>query len=196
MQFFDIEQNTDTWKALRLGHFTASAFGDLFMAKSTIGYKKAVYRVAFEKVTRESPESFTNEYMTRGHELEAEARASYEKITGNEVTNGGFFETDLWIGCSPDGLISDDGIVEIKCPAYSTIIDYIKYRELPGIYKWQVHGQMYVTNRKFVDFFAYHPLLKPIIVRVQRDDTLIKELEDKLKEAIQECEKIIEIISI
>jgi len=73
-----VDQNSEEWFALRRGKFTASTFKDLFMGKDTQGYKDAIYKVAFERLTNQSPESFTNEYMQRGTELEPEARAWYE----------------------------------------------------------------------------------------------------------------------
>jgi len=190
----DIEQNTEEWMELRKGKFTASSFKDLFMAKSTKGYQNAIYKVVYERMTGESPENFTNDYMQRGHELEPLAREEYEKQTFNEVLDPGFFELNEYVGASPDGLIGEDGLLEIKCPAYSTMIDYLLNPKLPSIYQHQVHGQMWVTGRKWCDFLAYHPKLKPIIIRVERDETIIVEIEAKINEAISEVNRIIEKI--
>ena len=190
-QYHNILQNTDEWFNLRLGRFTASTFKDLFMSKSTSGYEKSIYKPVFERLTNELPESFSSEYMERGHELEPIAKDVYEMESFNIVKNGGFFTFGEWIGASPDGLIDSDGILEIKCPAYNTMINYLLKRELPNIYKWQVHGQLYVTGRNWCDFLAFHPKLKPLIIRIDRNESIIKELETKLFESIEFAKNII-----
>lgn len=188
---YKVEQNSDEWFALRRGKFTASTFKDLFMGKETQGYKDAIYKVAFERLTNTSPESFTNEYMQRGTELEPEARAWYEFEKNVEVIKAGFFEYNDWIGASPDGLIGEDGLLEIKCPKYSTMMDYLIKKELPKTYYYQVHGQLLVTDRQWCDFLAYHPSLPKFVLRVERDKKIDDEILDKLFEAIKKAETII-----
>jgi putative phage-type endonuclease len=189
MKYHNVEQNSDEWYNLRKGKFTASTFKDLFMGKSTAGYEKAINTVTFERLTGESPESFTNDYMQRGHELEPFAIEAYEMETFNVVQNGGFFEYNEWVGASPDGLINNDGILEIKSPAYNTFIKYLKTQKLPKIYHWQVYGQLMVTGREWCDFIAYHPKFKPLIIRINRDEKIIDELQNKLNENIEIVKK-------
>ena len=186
-----VDQNSDEWFALRRGKFTASTFKELFMGKDTQGYKDAIYRVAFERLTNQSPESFTNEYMQRGTELEPEARAWYEFEKEVDVESGGFFSYNDWIGASPDGLIGDSGLIEIKCPKFSTMMDYLIKKELPKNYYYQVHGQLFVTDREWCDFIAYHPSLPKFVLRVNRDKEVDKEILEKLFKAIKEVEQII-----
>ena len=190
----DIEQNTEEWLTLRLGKFTASTFSDLFMKKETAGYRKAIRKVAFERLTGESPESFKNEWMDRGHELEPMAREAYELHTFNSVDNGGFFEYSEWVGASPDGLIGDEGILEIKCPAPHTFIDYILSERLPSEYTYQVQGQLYVTKRKWCDFIAYHQKLPLVLIRVEPDPIIQEQIHTALDIAIKEASEIIEKI--
>lgn len=187
----NVEQNSEEWLALRRGKFTASTFKDLFMGKETQGYKDAIYKVAFERLTNTSPESFTNEYMQRGTELEPEAMAWYEFEKNVEVIKAGFFEYNDWIGASPDGLVGEDGLLEIKCPKYSTMMDYLIKKELPKTYYYQVHGQLLVTDRQWCDFLAYHPSLPKFVLRVERDKKIDDEILDKLFEAIKKAETII-----
>lgn len=189
--FHDIIQNSDAWFELRKGRFTASIFKDLFLSKTTKGCEKSIYRPVYERLTGENPESFSSEYMERGHELEPIAKDYYEMETFDTVDNGGFFTLGEWIGASPDGLIGSDGLLEIKSPAYNTMINYMIKKELPYIYKWQVYGQLYVTGRSWCDFMAFHPKLKPVIIRIERDETIIKELEMKLNESIEIAESIL-----
>ena len=194
MKFWDVEQNSDEWMDLRRGKFTASVFSDLFMAKHTAGYRNAIYQVVFERLTGETPESFSGNWMERGHEFEAEAREAYELITFNKVSNGGFCELNEWIGGSPDGFVKS-GLVEIKCPKFSTQIDYLISKQLPKIYEKQVQGQLYVTGAKLCDFMCYHPKLKPLIIRVERDETMILEIKEKLEESIEKVKSIIKQLS-
>jgi putative phage-type endonuclease len=186
-----IDQNTEQWLDLRRGKFTASSIKHLFSKPTTAAYEKAIYSVAFERLTGQSPESFSNEWMQRGHELEASARMHYELTTGNSVEDGGFVEMDEWVGCSPDGLVDDDGLLEIKCPVFNTHMNYLMNGKLPSTYKWQVHSQIWITDRKWCDFMSYYPGLKEFIIRVNRDDALIAELEKAVESAKAEVEQII-----
>ena len=192
MIYHNVKQNSEEWDAIRRGKFTASSFADLFASKSTQAYEKAIFKVAYERITGESPESFTNEYMERGHELEPLAADAYEVETFNIIDECGFFELNDWVGCSPDRTVGIDGLVEIKCPAYNTFIRYINAGVLPSTYFYQVHGQMYVTGRQWVDFVAFHPPFKPFIIRVERDEKVCSEIEKALNEAIEKAKKVIE----
>lgn len=184
-KYFDIEQNTDEWINLRMGKFTASMFSDLMGSKNTLTYQKAINKVVFEILTNEVPENFTSGYMERGHELEPLAKELYSMMTFNDVSNGGFFSYGNYIGASPDGLIDDDGLLEIKSPSFNTMINYLLRKSLPIEYKYQVQGQLFVTNRKWCDFMAYHPKLKPLIIRVERDEDIITDIQTRLNEAIE-----------
>lgn len=185
------EQGTPEWFEVRRGKFTASNFNDLFMKESTIGFQKAIYKVAFERLTGKSPEEFISNYMQRGNELESEAREFYEMETFNKVHQIGFIEKDEWVGCSPDGLIGEDGMIEIKCPAFNTQINYLLGGSLPSIYDWQVQGQLWITGRAWCDFISYHPDLKPLNIRVYPDITKHKQLAEKLIICIQKTKEII-----
>jgi len=194
MKFFDVQQNSDEWVELRKGKFTCSIFGDLFMGKSTAGYRNAIYQVVFERLTGETPESFSGNWMERGKEFEAEGLEKYELMTFNKVSNGGFVELNEWIGGSPDGFVGKN-LIECKCPKYSTQIDYLIEKKLPKIYEKQVQGQLYVTSAKWCDFMCYHPKLKPLIIRVKRDEKMIKEIAEKLNESIEKTKLIIKQLS-
>lgn len=190
-KFHDITQNSSDWDKLRKRRFTASGFNDLFMGKTTAGYRDALYKPVFERLTGESPEHFYGAYMERGHKLEPWAIEQYEMDNFVEIKNGGFFTLGDWIGASPDGLIGKDGLFEGKAPKYTTHIDYLIKKELPNIYYWQVHGQMYVTNRDWVDFYSFHPRLEPLCTRVHRDEKIEDELIKKLHESIGKAEDIL-----
>ena len=195
MKWHDVEQNSEEWQELRKNKFTASMFADLFMKKETAGYKKAIRKVVFERLTGESPESFKSEYMDRGHELESAAKEAYEMYSFETVKPGGFFELNEWVGASPDGLVGEDGQIEIKSPAYNTFIDYLLSGRVPTEYTYQIQGQLYVTGRKWSDFVAYHPNLPLIVKRVYPDPIMIKEIKIALNIAIEEAKEMIDKIN-
>lgn len=195
MIWHDVEQNTDEWEALRMGKFTASMFKDLLSGKSTAGYNKAIQKVAYERLTLESPETFRSDYMDRGHEMEPFAVREYERQNLCVTTMGGFFEMDEFTGCSPDRLVNGDGILQIKSPAYNTMMTYLMDKEVPSEYRIQLQGELYVTGRKWVDFMAYHPNLPSLVVRVKPDLILIPRIKTELEIAIKEANKWIETIS-
>lgn len=185
MKHHKIDQNTDKWFELRCGKITASQFKDVFSKPTTLGFQNLIYTKRAEIRTGEVEETFSNEWMKRGHELEPIAREAYETETFSKVEDGGFWEHSSYIGASPDGLVGEDGLIEIKCPKASTMERYIDKQILPTIYKWQVHGQMLCSGRKWVDFVAFHPRYELFIIRIERDEKLIKELEDKLTEVVK-----------
>lgn len=189
MQKHNVEQNTDEWFELRCGKITASSFKDCFSGESTATFTNLVYSKRAEIRTGKIEDSFSNEWMQRGHDLEPIARLAYELQTGNEVEDGGFWEYSEYIGASPDGLIGEDGLIEIKCPKASTMERYIDDGKLPTIYKWQVYGQMLCTGRKWTDFVVYHPDYELLIIRVERDEDAINELIEKLNNTIKKILK-------
>jgi putative phage-type endonuclease len=188
--FHDIQQNTDEWSALRLGKFTGSVAGDLFMGKSTAGYQKAIYSPVYERMFGEKPEGFRGKWMDRGHEVEPFAAQQYETETFNQTTNGGFWQVGEWFGASPDRMVEKDGMLEIKCPAYNTMIDYLIDGKLPKIYKWQVVSHMYAADRDWCDFMAFEPRLTPLVLRVHRDEKTEAELVAKLAESVEKAQAL------
>lgn len=189
---YDIQQNTPEWLSVRSGKFTASMFADLFSAKSTAKYQNAINTVVYQRLTNGQIESFSNEWTERGHELEPEAIEAYELLTFNKVRRVGFVEFNDWVGCSPDGLVGEDGLLQVKCPKHTTLIDYRLSGEVPKDYMIQMQGELMVTGRKYNEFFCYHPNLKPFYKRIERDEAIIAEIRKKLDEATEETNKRIE----
>ena len=189
MKIYNVAQNTPEWLELRRGKFTASNFASLFMAKTTKGYQEVINNIVFERLTGEIPESFSNGWMERGKELEPLAIEAYQFQTFKAVSRVGFVELDEWIGCSPDGFVGTDGMIQVKCPKYSTLIEYILDGSVPKSYQIQMQGEMWVSERAWSDFYVYHPKLSPLLIRVNRDEKLIKEIQSKIAEAKGEAEK-------
>ena len=180
-----IEQGSEEWLSLRAGRFTSSNIKELLMDPNTKGYQDAIKRVAFEIITgNRVDDGFKSEWMTRGNELEAEARMNYEATTFNVVTPGGFFLYGDHQGSSPDGLISEDALLEIKCPKYNTMVDYLIDKEVPKIYIPQIQHQLSCTGRDWCDFMAYHPGIRPLIIRVERDEVMIENINMAVEAAI------------
>lgn len=158
MRWHDVEQNGPEWDALRLGKATASNYGK-FMANYGKAFGDPAIRyalqLALERVTgTKSEHSFKSDDMERGHEQEPIARMLYEEQTFSDVTNGGFFDCGEW-GDSPDGLIDDDGVLEIKCVIAPVHRETIRRGRFDPAYKWQLVGHLDATGRDWVDFASY-----------------------------------------
>jgi hypothetical protein len=198
MKHYDVLQNEEEWDALRLGKFTASTFSDLFMGKETKGYKNAITKVAYERVTGESEENYSNRWMQRGHEKEPFAVENYELFSFNTCEPAGFYEYDEFTGASPDRkIVGSNGGCEFKCPSFQMYDEYLKTSKLPKDYYWQIIGQLLCTGWDFIDYMPYSsPKLKQILIRVERaeHEGSIGQLQAKLKECIEEVKITIERI--
>lgn len=158
MKFYDVEQNQDEWYQLRAGKITSSKLG-LVMANygKTFGEpaKKYAVDLAIEQITgKPIPSSYKNDHMQRGHEQEPIARELYENETFTEVRNGGFFCNSVR-GCSPDGLVGKNGVMEIKSVIAPVHYANVKRRSFDPVYKWQYIGNMVFTWSDFLDFVSY-----------------------------------------
>lgn len=191
-----MEQRTTEWHAARLGKVTASRIADV-VAKTKTGYgaSRATYmaQLICERLTGQPTEGFTNAAMQWGTDTEPRARAAYELQTGFSVQEVGFIPLEgIAAGASPDGLVGDDGLVEIKCPNTATHIDYLLKGSVPGKYALQMQWQMLCTGRKWCDFVSFDPRLpadlEMWIKRVDRDDALIADLAIEVGEFLDELE--------
>lgn len=158
MRFHDVQQNTDEWMALRLGKATASNFA-CFMANEGKAFgdpaKRYALQIALEIMTGQKAEhSFSNEHTERGHEQEPVARMLYEEETFCTVSNGGFFDWDSY-GDSPDGLVGDDGVIEVKSVIAPTHYATLTRGSFDPSYRWQLIGHLDCTGRQWVDFISY-----------------------------------------
>lgn len=194
----NVIQGSPEWLALRCGRVTASRMADL-MAKTKTGYgaSRANYMAELiaERLTGQPTERFTNEAMRWGSDNEPKARMAYEFMTGNDVVEVGFIphpSIDM-TGASPDGLVGDDGMVEIKAPNTSTHIDTLLSGTVPQKYVLQVSWQMACTGRTWADFVSYDPRLpvsmQLFIKRVPRDDALIADMEKEVRAFLTEVDE-------
>ena len=192
-----IIQGTTEWKQLRLGKVTASRVSDVMSkGKSGESASRKNYRteLVVQRLTGEPGESFTNSAMEWGTNNEPFARAAYEVLTKRCVMQIPFVNhlTIPNFGCSPDGMISTDGLIEIKCPNSTTHIEYLLDGKPPTKYVPQMQCQMAVTGRKWCDFVSYDPRLPEdlqlFVVRLERDDEYIKAMEEEVTKFLDEVE--------
>lgn len=188
---FNCEQGSEEWFNLRLGIPTASNFSKILAKGQGKTRKSHMYDLAEEIIKEEIKDSYVSDDMENGREYEAEAREHYESINKVKVEQVGFIKLGD-IGCSPDGLIGDEGGLEIKCPKYKTQIKRIDENVFPYEYKPQVQGSLMITGRKWWDFFSYCRGLQPFQVRICRDEEYIKKLRKECDVFIHDLSKLID----
>ncbi|MEN3973077.1 lambda exonuclease family protein [Sphingomicrobium sp. XHP0235] len=185
MHSFD--QGSAEWFACRLGKVTASKLSDVMATvKSGEAAGRRNYRAQLvaERLSGQAADTFTNAAMQWGTDTEAAAREAYERETLTPVVEVGFADhpTIPNSGASPDGLVGDDGLVEIKCPNTATHIDTLGGKPIDRKYLLQIQWQMACTGRAWCDFVSFDPRMPETmalsIQRVERDDTLIAEMEE------------------
>ena len=195
-QWHDVQQNGETWEALRVGKATASNFAT-FMANDGKDFgdqaKRYALKIALERITGiKSGNGFSNEHTERGHEQEPIARMLYEDQNFVSVTNGGFFDLGQY-GDSPDGLVGSDGVIEIKSVIDSTHYATIQRGTFDPAYKWQLVGHIDCTGRDWVDFVSYcsdFPIASQLVVyRTYRD-----KFKDELARLNERREKFLELV--
>lgn len=194
MIVINCEQGTPEWFALKVGVPGASSFAKIVTSKGEASKQrlKYLYQLAGERLIGAKEEGFSNGSMQRGVELEPEARELYELITGNTVDQVGFCFMDeaKRFGCSPDGLIGEEGGLEIKCPSLPVHVEYLLNGKIPTDYIQQVQGSLYITGREWWDFMSYYPGCKPLIVRVTPDARFHVRLADELELFCDELEEV------
>lgn len=203
MIIHDCEQGTEEWRLLRAGMPTASEFSSIITSKGepSKSMKKYAMTLAAELYAKKPLEVFAGNYHTdRGTELEPQARAEYEFIIGHYVEQIGFVTDDKnKYGCSPDGLVGEDGMTEYKCLKtdnhVSAMLFYKKYGRCPAEYVQQTQGQLFVCDRKWCDLVFYHPDLPMVVIKQTVDIDFQKALVKQLNAVISERDSILETIN-
>lgn len=181
-----MEQRSEEWFAARLGKVTASRVADLMaMTKSGYSASRANYMAELicERLTGSQAERFSNAAMQWGADVEPQARAAYEFITDAAVSEVGFVphQTIEMFGASPDGLVGDFGLIEIKCPNTATHIETLLNETVPAKYVTQMQVQMACTGREWCDFVSFDPRLPADLQiwtsRLHRDSAVIENIE-------------------
>jgi putative phage-type endonuclease len=198
-------QGTTEWLTERLGHVTASRITDV-LAKGKSGEAKTreTYRweLVSQRMTGIVKDGFTNKAMEHGTATEPEARIHYEVTHGVFVDEVGFLKhpTIQWVGASPDGLVGEEGGLEIKCPNTDTHLQTIASGKAPAKYIGQMQMGMWVTGRKWWDFVSYDPRiqqknLRYFCVRVMRDEEYIANMEREVLLFLSEVNEVINNLS-
>jgi putative phage-type endonuclease len=201
-----IEQRSDEWFAARIGKVTASRVADV-LAKTKTGYSTTrdnyMAQLVCERLTGQKGESFSNAAMQWGTETEPLARISYEVAQNVLVDEVGFVPhpSIIMAGASPDGLVGDDGLLEIKCPNTATHIETLLSQTVPGKYNTQMQFQMACTGRLWCDFVSFDNRLPAelqlFVKRVPRDNMYIRLMEEEIVKFLNELDiKIAQLMEI
>lgn len=195
----DCEQGSPEWFRARLGIPTASEFSKIITGTGKASTQAGDYmnRLLAEWLAGEHLEAWEgNQWTERGKELEEEARSYYEMTKNVDVVQVGFVTNDI-AGCSPDGLVGEDGGVEIKGPSPGVHVSYLLADKLPTIHIPQIQGSMWILDRDWWDFISYHPVLDKLVIRVHRDGKYISLLSkavqnftDKMLEKKHQLQKL------
>lgn len=197
-------QRDADWYAARIGKATASRFKDAIATKKQTEKQKKdnlpgdpmqaqldyMTELVVERLTGQRVQKFVTAAMQWG-DHEPEARAAYERATGTSVEETGFIAHDtLLAGCSPDGLVDWDGLIEIKCPWNTANHIETLLNGMPAEHTAQVQGQMWITGRQWCDFISYDPRM-PVelqlhVQRIQRDPSFIADLEARITIFLQQ----------
>lgn len=188
MRISNFEQGSQEWLESRLGRPTASNFSKLITptGKPSSSADAYINELIAQRITGELPEFYTNAAMERGNELEPAAKTLYELMHDVEVVEVGLCLHDTFeCGASPDGLVGNDGGIEIKCPLPHTHVSYLRDGKVPSKYIPQIQGCLWITEREWWDFMSYNPSMQDLIVRVYRDEAYIKKLADAVIGAVE-----------
>lgn len=180
VQIYDsFEQRSDDWYSVRMGVATASQFKRICGGRG--GDITYMAELIAQRLTKKAKHMYMGESMEHGMQTEDQAVSTYEFMNNVEVKSVGFIKIDEFIGCSPDGLVGDDGIIEIKCPDSHT---HVKWRITGGIPKEHFHqliGSLWVTGRDWADFISFDPRIEsPHDIFIQRvyAENMKKDIEE------------------
>lgn len=198
MNIIQCEQGSESWLLARLGIPTASNFSKI-MSKGK-GKTRHTYMLELldQSLTGQATDGFKSEAMEWGNDYEEQAAFFYEFEKNVTVEKVGFCTLDDRIGASPDRLVNDDGLLEIKCPNTKTHLDTILEGKMPSKHKAQVQGQLWVTEREWCDFVSYDPRIPSdnciFIDRIYPDLEYIKELSKEVHRFIEEMNGLMSIL--
>ena len=179
------------WLSLRAGKFTGSDFSVM------LGNGETKRKMILEKATEHilgkpcNKDHYVSADMLRGIELESVARILYIEETFNDVKEVGFIEKDEYCGVSPDGLVSEDGIIEIKCPKDTVFVEQSITGNIKPEYYTQIQYALYITGRQWCDYVAYNENFPLLIRRYERDEKYIEKIKDALEDGIEQVKQII-----
>lgn len=201
--YHNVTQGTDQWKELKAGKFGGTT-ADTFLVNGKAadgigtGLRKLIYEKCAECVTGADLDGYSSLAMERGVDLEPIARSRYESERFAMVEQVGYIQAGDYFGVSPDGLVGEDGAVEIKCPEGTEFVRWMDTREIPKGYYCQMQWLLFLTGREWCDFVVFNPDFAPLdlsIERVFRDEKVIAELDYKVRVVAAEMERVLEVIA-
>ena len=197
IQIFDMPQGSPDWFAARMGIPTTSEFKTLLGIKKDARDKATrrtyMLKLAGEIVTGDPMESYKNDHMERGNLMEDEARDLYTFMSGEEPIRVGFIRNGDK-GCSPDSLIGDKGMLEIKTKLPHLLIDCLLKDEFPAEHKAQCQGALWVAEREWIDIAVYWPKLPLFVKRAYRDEGYIANLAGAVADFNEELAATVKLI--
>lgn len=187
-----MKQRSEAWYKARAGRITGSRFARAMASKSSNTYLSLIDELVQERRTGRSLDGgYINAAMQWGMDHEDNARQWYERSTGFHVAQVGFVvhPEHGFVGISPDGLVADDGLIEIKCPQIKAFRQVMDTRQMPSRYRWQVQGQLWVCRRQWLDFVYFDPPGQGIVIRVFQDEIDVDRLDARCREVNREVER-------
>lgn len=190
MKIYNFEQRTEDWYNVRKGKMTASN-AETIIANGK-GLETYIYNLMAEYYSSAEKESYINADMQRGIDLEPEAKIEFQFYTGLDIKEIGCVELNEYILASPDGLIGEDGLIEIKCPNDSIYFKLLLSNNIKPEYIAQMQMQMYVTDRQYCYFVSYNPNFEKslYIKKINRDEEMIEKLKKGLERGTQLIKEI------
>jgi hypothetical protein len=197
MEIFNCDQGSEEWFRLRAGIPTASEFATVLASGKGGGESKTrrtyLMRLAGEIITGEPAESYTNVHMERGKTMEEEARNYYAFVSDEPLSRVGFVRNGQK-GCSPDSLVGDRGMLEIKTALPHILIDLILKDEFPPAHKAQCQGALWIAEREYIDISVYWPKMPSFVKRANRDELYIQRLATEIDTFNNELAELVERI--
>lgn len=193
IELIDCEQNSPEWFRARLGLVTASVFSDVLAKGEGKMRKSLMNKLAAEILTGEPLESYTNPYLERGHAQEDDARRDYAFMMDAEPTRVGFIRNGDK-GCSPDSLLGDSGILEIKTQRADLLIETLRKDTFPSAHVAQCQGALWVAEREWIDIVCYAPGMPLFTKKAKRDDGYIANLAGEVERFNSELAETVEAV--
>jgi len=194
IEIFDCEQNSDAWYAARLGLPTASEFKSILAKGEGKMRRSYMLKLIGEVLTGEREDSYSNDHMERGHAHEPDARNLYMFQRDVEIQRVGFIKNGPK-GCSPDGLVGKNGMMETKSKMSHLHLDVLLRNRLPPEHTAQCQGALWVAEREWIDFCSYRPKLPLVVIRVFRDEIYIKNLASEVDAFLAEMNELMARVS-
>lgn len=198
--YMTTKQGSDEWIKQRLGKITASVIHKIYSDKNTATKLNLVRSLAMERITGRRMTHIKTVDMARGLSNEPLARKAYEMATQQKVSLVGFIPHPQInnAGASPDGLIGENGLIEIKCLNIRNHDQIIKNKKIPKQYYYQMQFQLACSQREWADFVAYNPEADEVlyIERVMPEENVIQELDSKVNNFLKDVERVFNEIKI